>query len=224
MVTCLGVAAFGSTAIATSSEDQALADGLVLVADDVPHGWTTTEPKAEEQDFKAWQKITPCRPLVAVVQDMNQMPHAKSPIFDYGASYFENGVYVYPTALAAEQTMRDLAGPRLARCFQQLFQDRDDKQLAHDKRLRNDVDVRSYKWTVTTARDPGLGDEWVGFDATVAITFQDGHTVRQRGPTSYLAIRVGRTITDMNMFTNSHSTRDTVTNLVVKSFGRVSSR
>jgi hypothetical protein len=224
LATCLGVGVLSATAGATSSQDQALADELVLAADDVPHGWNTTEPRADEQDFTAWQKITACRPFVAVVQDMNQIPHAKSPIFYYGASTLENTVYVYPTVSAAKKTMHNYAGPRLARCFQRLFQDRHDERLAHDTWLRNVEGVQSYKEAVKTARDPGLKHEWVGFDATFAITFRDGRTVPQGIHTSYLAIRVGRTITDFNMNTNTDSARDTVTQLVVNSVGRVSSK
>lgn len=184
----LVAAVAGPAAAGESTSDKAILKAGVVTKADVPTGWTSKKPSAD--DDQTYKGIAECKNLRTAIADAKKStPRARSRQFEArgsnGTTSARSTVYVFETPEAAATFLGVYQDPQVSTCIE--------KGVAKVLRRREGVGEPSIA-PVTDLE--GLGDGAIGFEVTIPVTADD------ESATFYIdsiAVRVGRAIVGFNL-------------------------
>lgn len=173
----------------TAATDQALADQSVIVATDLPAGWSASphDSTGEAETLQAARAVPGCAGYADFEAANDAVTAAQSDDFSADGNGIHSAAYVYPTTAAAKEAMRSLRPTkRVARCLTRLLQ----TSLAAAYADQPDAKVRAVVRPVEQALQLPDSD---------AVGFGGGYSVRAGGSAAsrsfgIAAVRLGRII------------------------------
>ena len=169
--------------VKSAASDKAILKAGVLTAADVPSTWMSV--KQSDSGTKSFQGIASCKQIVAAMNAARRGPRALSRSFGDPAQASnagaQNTVYAFKSVKAAQQYIAAYEASNAATCFQDAFNKATSGSQA----------------TVTPITDlQGVGDEAVGYEASVTGTDQSGKAVHVVD--DLVDVRVGRAVMTFN--------------------------
>jgi len=163
--------------VRSAASDKAILKTGVLTAADVPSTWTSA--KQADSGSKGFKGIASCKQIVAATDTARRGPRALSRSFGDPTATSNSGaqdtVYAFKNVTAAQQYVAAFAASSAATCFQDAFNKATNGSQA----------------TVTAVTGlQGVGDQAIGYEASVTGTDQNGKAVHVID--DLIDVRVGR--------------------------------
>jgi hypothetical protein len=187
VATAVALVAPAGAGVKSAASDKAILKAGVLSPADVPSTWRSA--KQTDAGTKSFKGIASCKQIVAATDAARRGPRALSRSFGDPAQTSNAGaqdtVYAFKNVKAAQQYVAAYKASNAATCFQDAFNRATSGSQA----------------TVTPITDlQGVGDEAIGYEASVTGTDQNGKAVHVID--DLVGVRVGRAFLGFN-FGNS---------------------
>lgn len=208
LVIGLGAPAAGAASTGSSSDKQIATTG-VLVATDLPAGYTQSprDTSSDKQTEKMAAKIATCKKLVAFMKETDKYPQVKSDDFDKDQTTIDNSVTVFPTAAKAKAAVSAYAATGVPACFGDLV-----GKLATQQGGKAKASIKKVK-------DVNVGDQSVAYEGPVQITEKDGTSATLGF--GNLVVRVGRGVL---VYSYNHDASTTISADLQSAVGRSGTR
>jgi hypothetical protein len=173
--------------VKSAASDKAILKAGVLTAADVPSTWASA--KQVDSGTKGFKGIASCKQVVAAMDAARRGPRALSRSFGDPAatsnSGAQNSVYAFKNVKAAQQYVAAYVASNAATCFQDAF---------------NKATNGSQATVAPLTNLQGVGDQAVGYEASVTGTDQNGKAVHVID--DLVNVRVGRALVSFNFGNN----------------------
>jgi hypothetical protein len=189
LAAALALVAPAGARVKAAPSDKALLQAGVMTAADVPSTWTSK--KQTDTGSKGYKGFAACKQIVAAMNASRRGPNAHSPEFSDPTStsnaLAQDSVYVFKNVKAATQYLSAYQASNAASCLQQA--------LAKATGGKGQVTVAP-----VTDLHVGLGDDQVGYEASITGTSQSGQPVHVVA--DIIGFRIGRTIVGFDFLNN----------------------
>ncbi len=219
-VASLAAGAAGAGAVSTSG-DVALAKQGVLVAADLPEGWSGANNTglSDAAVIKVAKTVPGCAKYIALKNLTHATPQARSLDWSDTSRDISNEVDVFANEAKARAALALYANPTVAKCLDGLFTKVLTSQFAKEPTLEGKVK----KVSVDITKQPitGLGDESVVYEGNATVTLKDG--TQQTIGLGNAAVRVGRVASDYSYSTTDAALPDVLQPAIDSSLARLQS-
>lgn len=189
LAAAVAVVAPAGAGVKAAASDKAILKAAVLTSADVPPTWVAA--KQADSGTKNYKGIAACKQISAAMDAAHRGPRALSPQFSDPAptsnALAQDTVDAFKNVKAAQQFLAPFEASNAASCYQQAF---------------NKASRGQGKTTVVPITNlQGLGDEAVGYEATITGTDQNGQPVHVIA--DVIGVRVGRGLVGFNFLNNN---------------------
>jgi hypothetical protein len=160
------LAAPAGAGVKVAATDKAILHaGVLTAADGVPSTWTSA--KQTDTGSKQFKGIASCKQIAAAMDLARRGPRAFSPKFSDPAATSsaeaENSVYAFKTVKAAQRYLSPYEASNVTTCLEQS--------------LKKAVGGKAQVTVAPISNLQGVGDQSVGFEASITVTDQSGNPV-----------------------------------------------
>jgi hypothetical protein len=196
LAAALALVAPAGARVKAAPSDKALLQAGVMTAADVPSTWTAK--KQADTGSKGYKGIVDCKQIVAAINAGRRGPNAHSPEFfdptSTSNALAQDSVFVFKNVKAATQYLSTFQATNASSCLKQA--------LTKATGGKGQVTVEGHRFVVAPITDlpVGIGDDQVGYEASITGTSQSGQPVHI--VVDLVGMRIGRTIVEFDFLNN----------------------